>query len=191
MIDPTISRHSMSPEPSATPAHPPAPLIVRPESEHDADALRALHRAAFGGEVESRLVDDLRAAGDVRLSLVAEEAGRIVGHILFSELSIISAEGETLAGLALAPLAVHRDRQRQGIGSRLVAEGLALCRQQGWGPVIVLGEPAYYGRFGFTAPAARHLQSPWAGDYFLALDLRGSNSSFCGEVRYAAAFADL
>jgi putative acetyltransferase len=170
------------------------PFTLRFATHTDRAAIFALHQAAFSGIAEARLVEALHESGDVRLSLVAVQDGEIVGHVLFSELSVTTPDGGTIAGLALAPLAVHPDWQRQGIGTELVQTALQQLRQQGWGLVLVLGEPDYYGRFGFTAAAARGLQSPYAGEYFLALDLRGetdAQSFLRGEVVYPAPFSDL
>ena len=101
--------------------------IIRPETPADCEAIREVNRLAFGGEDESRLVDALRDGGYVRLSLVAELDGRVVGHILFGDLPIVMTSG-TVEALALAPLAVVPDRQREGIGSMLVSEGLRASR---------------------------------------------------------------
>lgn len=157
-------------------------------------AIFALHQAAFGGDAEANLVEALHESGDVRLSLVAEQGGEIVGHVLFSELSVITPDGAAIAGLALAPLAVHPNWQRRGIGTELVQTALQQLQRQGWGLVLVLGEPDYYGRFGFTADAARDLHSSYAGKYFLALDLQQQTTTGTrvqGRVAFPAPFADL
>jgi putative acetyltransferase len=167
---------------------------TRPASDADRTAIFTLHRAAFGGDAEARLVESLHESGDVRLSLVAEQDGEIVGHVLFSELSVMTPTEEEVAGLALAPLAVHPDWQRRGIGTELVRAALQQLRAEGWGLVLVLGEPDYYSRFDFTTAAARGLQSPYAGEYFLALDLQGETAAgtfLRGEVLYPAPFSDL
>lgn len=130
--------------------------LVTPADHAD---VRDLNLAAFGGAAEADLVEALRADGDVILELVAEEAGAIVGHILFSRLW---ADSEGLY-VALAPMAVAPERQRQGIGGRLVNGGLEFCQEFGVHAVAVLGHPDYYPRFGFTAEAAARLKSPYAG----------------------------
>src|SRR3954447_21021718 len=96
-------------------------IVIRPEGDDDHAAIREVNRLAFGQDDESSLVDALRAGGQARVSLVAEVANRVVGHILFSALPIVTMRG-TVDALALAPLAVIPDRQRQGIGSALVRE---------------------------------------------------------------------
>ena len=133
--------------------------MIRLATSPDHGAIRALNLAAFEGGAEADLVEALRADGDVALELVAEEGGAIVGHILFSRLW---ADSEGLY-MALAPMAVSPQRQRQGIGGRLVAGGLELCQEFGARAVVVLGHPDYYPRFGFTAEAAAKLKSPYSG----------------------------
>lgn len=161
---------------------------IRAETQTDLDAIRQVNRAAFGQDNEARLVDALRDGGYLRLSLVAEREGRIVGHILFSDLPIITVDA-TIAALALAPMAVLPEFQRQGIGSELVRRGLELCRQQGHQIVIVLGHREFYPRFGFSAGLARPLVSPFSGDVWMALELvEGSLRDVAGRVEYPPPF---
>ena len=161
---------------------------VREEEPRDAEGIREVNRLAFGQEDEARLVDALRDGGYARLSLVAEEDRRVVGHILLSDLPIITREG-TLPALALAPLAVLPARQRQGIGSRLVRQGLSACADAGHRVVVVLGHPAYYPRFGFSAQLAERLKAPFSGPAFMALELMpGALADVAGEVRYPPPF---
>jgi predicted N-acetyltransferase YhbS len=163
-------------------------LTVRAETPQDLEAIREVNRRAFGQEDEARLVDALRDGGYARLSLVAEEGGRIVGHILFSDLPIVTQVG-TLPALALAPMAVLPDRQRQGIGSRLVREGLRACAEAGHRIVVVLGHADFYPRFGFSARLAEPLQAPFSGPSFMALELvPGALANVAGQVRYAPPF---
>src|SRR5262249_35592014 len=136
------------------------PLIIRPELASDLDAIREVNQLAFGQEDEARLVDALRAGGYVRLSLVAQHDERVVGHILFSDLPIITDTG-TIPALALAPMSILPKFQRQGIGSDLVRRGLDLCRENGHRIVVVLGHPDFYRRFGFTPELAQPLLSPF------------------------------
>jgi putative acetyltransferase len=123
---------------------------IRPERPDDIAAIQAVNRQAFGQADEAVLVDALRDGGFAVASLVAEDAGRIVGHILFSRLPV-AAGGRIVEGAALAPMAVMPDRQREGIGSALVRAGLVACRAAGIAAVVVLGHPDYYPRFGFSA----------------------------------------
>jgi putative acetyltransferase len=163
-------------------------LTVHAETPEDLEAVRQVNRKAFGREDEARLVDALRGGGYARLSLVAEEAGRVVGHVLFSDLPIVTQAG-TLHALALAPVAVLSDRQRQGIGSRLIREGLRTCAEAGHRVVVVLGHPLYYPRFGFSARLAERLKAPFSGPAFMALELvPGALADVTGEVRYPPPF---
>ena len=164
-------------------------IIIRPESTADEDAIRHVHRLAFGQDDEARLVDELREGGFVRVSLVTERAGRVVGHILFSDLPIITGV-ETVAALALAPMAVVPELQNQGIGSALVRRGLEACRQEGHRVVVVLGHAHFYPRFGFSPLLAAHLESPFSGkDSFMALELMpGSLDGVVGRVQYPPPF---
>src|SRR5438270_801927 len=113
--------------------------VIRAETKGDETTIREVNRMAFGRDDEGRLVDALRAGGHARVSLVAEEGGRVIGHILFSELPIVTARG-VVEALALAPLAVIPNFQRQGNGSALVREGLKACREQGHRIVVVVGD---------------------------------------------------
>ena len=165
-------------------------LVIREEIAGDAEALRGLLEPAFGGPAEAQLVDDLRADGDVLVSLIAEIDGVIAGHILFSPLPIASG-GSTQRAAALAPLAVAPAWQGRGVGSRLTQDGIEACRRLGLDGIVVLGAPALYGRFGFTAAAAASIRSVYAGGpAFMALTLR-PDLTLEGEARYAPAFAAL
>lgn len=163
-------------------------VTVREETPEDLEAIREVNRQAFGRDDEARLVDAIRDGGYARVSLVAEEGGLVVGHVLFSDLPIVTQAG-TLHVLALAPVAVLPDRQRQGIGSRLIREGLRACAEAGHRAVVVLGHPAYYPRFGFSARLAERLQAPFSGPAFMALELTpGALAGVTGEVRYPPPF---
>jgi putative acetyltransferase len=164
-------------------------LIVRAEADGDGAAVFALHRAAFGGEDEGCLVEALRRGGQARLSLVAELGGAIVGHVLLSDLAIVTPAGE-VAALALAPLAVVPPHQRQGIGAELVRQSLAAARDSGHRIVVVLGEPAYYGRFGFSVRLAAPLESPYPPAYLQALELApGALAGVAGRLVYPPPFS--
>jgi putative acetyltransferase len=168
-----------------------ASLSVREESAADHDTIRDVNRLAFGRDDEARLVDALREVGVARVSLVAELGGQVVGHIHFSGLAIDTGRGEVEA-LALAPLAVLPRQQNRGVGSALVREGLRVCRERGHRIVIVLGHPAFYPRFGFSAGLARPLWSPYSGESFMALELTpGALEGVEGEVRYPPPFEGL
>src|SRR5262249_57294881 len=102
----------------------------------------------------------VRDGGYARVALLAEHEGQAVGHVLFSDLSIVGATG-TVPALALAPLAVVPEHQKRGIGSALLRRGLEACRAQGHRVILVVGHPDYYPRFGFSADLAARLQSPY------------------------------
>lgn len=125
-------------------------------------AVRTVNEQAFGQPAEAGLVEMLRASCGEALSLVAEDAGVVVGHILFTPV-VVEGDAGRVAGMGLAPLAVHPDRQREGIGSRLVERGLEILRGRGCPFVVVVGHPGYYPRFGFERASARGLSSQWPG----------------------------
>ena len=146
-------------------------VTIRPETSADHEAIRYVNRLAFGQDDEARLVDALRDGGYLRVSLVAERAGQVVGHILLSDLPILTEAG-TVPALALAPMAVLPGFQKLGIGSALVRRGLDECRRQGHRIVVVVGHPHFYPRFGFSPRLAANLASPFSGrESFMALEL--------------------
>ena len=130
-------------------------FIIRSELPEDIPPIFEVNLQAFGQDGEARLVNALRNDGDYlrELSLVAVSGDRVIGHILFPPITIVSDAGET-AALALAPLAVHQDFQCRGIGAALINEGLRECRRRGHRIVVVVGHPGYYPRFGFTPPGS-------------------------------------
>ncbi|BCL75209.1 N-acetyltransferase [Jeongeupia sp. HS-3] len=156
-----------------------------------ADAIRELVTAAFGQPDEAGLVDALNDAGRVSLALIAEADGLVVGHLLFSPVSVAGVAGEVVG---LAPLAVAADWRRQGIGKALVEAGLAALKARGAAAVVVLGDPAYYGRFGFESAARFGLACEYEvpAEYFMALELWPDALAFAaGTVAYAPEFAAL
>src|SRR5262245_34040539 len=137
---------------------------IRGERPGDEAAIRHVHEAAFRGSAEGRLVDALRGAGLVspEASLVAVAAGgEVVGHVLFSAIAL-EVDGRDVPAAALAPLAVLPACQRAGVGTRLVREGLVRLPALGYRAVIVVGDHAYYVRFGFSQALAAPLASPYA-----------------------------
>jgi putative acetyltransferase len=163
-------------------------ITIRPETALDHEAIHRVNRLAFGRDEEARLVDALRREEYMRLSLVAEVEGEIIGHILFSYLPIIT-ENRLLPALALAPMAVMPEHQRRGIGSELVRRGLELCREQGYRIVIVVGHPEFYPRFGFSAELATPLVSPFTGEAWMAAELTpGALAGVTGRVEYPPPF---
>ena len=134
--------------------------MIRDEAAGDASAVRAVNEEAFGSPLEAGIVDALRADCEDRLSLVADEGGAIVGHILFTPVEIGAAEGP-IRGYGLAPMAVRTGWQRRGIGSALVAEGTRRLRQSGAPFVFVIGHPDYYPRFGFERASRYGVRCQW------------------------------
>lgn len=166
-----------------------APLVIRVEQPGDIPHIRDIVAHAFGQRGEADLVDQLRADGDALVSLVAvAENGELVGHILFSRLPIEGAKGRVTDAAALAPLAVRPEHQRKGVGTALTKAGIRACTARGLAAIIVVGDPKFYQRFGFSAAAARGLRSPYAGDACMALELKPGGLRAKGTVRYAAAF---
>lgn len=161
-------------------------MHIRPEQPGDEPAIDAVHRATFPGEDEAKLVDALRAADRLSISLVAVDIERIVGHIAFSPVAIDGVE----CGLGLAPVAVVPDYQRKGFGGKLMHEGLAAAKQSGTGFVVVLGHPEYYPRFGFQRASERGLKNIYgADDAFMVMELKdGALSGDGGMVTYGPEF---
>jgi putative acetyltransferase len=166
-------------------------MKIRNETPDDFTAIYQLHRDAFGQEDEARLVDALREGGWMALGLLVEDAGQVVAHIAFSRLEIRADDG-AVSALALAPVAVTPARQHEGIGAALIQESLAQCAESGHGIVLVLGDPAYYGRFGFSGELAQPLESEYACEAFMALELRpGALANITGRVIYPRPFTEL
>jgi len=165
-----------------------SPLHIRHEQLSDRQQIHTVNRAAFGRPEEADLITDLQREGADLISLVAELDDKIVGHILFTRMTIETQHG-SIPAVSLAPMAVLPAHQIQTIGSQLVRRGLTELRQRGERIVLVLGHTNYYPRFGFSPDKARMLKSPFPPDAFMALELAdGTLSGVEGTVRYAAAF---
>ena len=165
-------------------------VTLRREAAADIPAVRALNDLAFGGTVEGAIVDALRAGCTGALSLVAEEGGRVVGHIFFSPVAVAGMSGTEAMGLA--PMAVAPDRQRRGIGAALIGHGLQELLRRGCSLVVVLGHPEYYPRFGFV-PAARYgLRCQWEGvpeeAFMVRFLVPARKGTVSGVVRYRKEF---
>lgn len=164
--------------------------VIREEQPGDRGAVREVNEGAFGQPAEAGLVEALHRECAVVVSLVAEIAGAVVGHILFSPVEVESPAGKRLVGLA--PMAVAPELQRQGIGSLLVRAGLERCGAAGFDGVVVVGHPEYYLRFGFVPARQFGLRCEYdvPSEVFMALELPGrSLAGASGLVRYHAAFA--
>ena len=159
-------------------------MDVRAELTSDHDAVHTVVEAAFGQPAEADLVDALRRDGDVEISLVAVEGDAVIGHILLSRMAA------PVRALGLAPVSVLPGHQGKGVGSKLIQESLTLAKADGWEAVFLLGDPAYYSRFGFRTDIAESFASPYAGPYFMALELAdGALVGKAGDVGYPRAFA--
>ncbi len=168
-------------------------IDVRPERLTDHARVDEIQQAAFGRVGEARLVQELRRRSNPHLSLVAEVAGEVVGHVMFSPVSIEGAsQAPPMAGLA--PVAVAPDFQGRGAGSALVRSGLRECVPLGWQAVFLVGAPAYYGRFGFelAAPGGLRYESEAFDHVFQRIELVPDVLSGCsGWIRYHEAFSEL
>lgn len=161
--------------------------MIRPEAPGDADLIRhitdmAFRSAAHRSGTESAIVEALRAGGALTLSLVAQTEDTLAGHVAFSPVAI---DGRTCNWFGLGPVSVRPDRQRQGIGAALIREGLSRLAAIGAKGCVVLGDPHYYGRFGFEHdPALRFDGAP--PEYFLRLTM--ADGAPAGAVTYHPAF---
>jgi putative acetyltransferase len=166
-------------------------MQIRLERPADVAAIHAINGAAFETSAEADLVDALRVRAAPIISLVADHDGSIVGHILFSPVSLTGHDELKIMGLA--PMAVVPGQQRRGIGSALVREGLEHCRALGSGAVVVLGHPEFYPRFGFVPALRFGITSEYdvPDEAFMALELEiGVLEGKPGTVRYHPTFAD-
>lgn len=166
-------------------------IDIREERAEDIPGIREVNRRAFPQESEMMLVDLLRRRGKVSVSLVAAEGEAILGHILFSPVTL-EPDGAALRGVGLGPVAVLPERQGQGLGRRLIESGLASCQQRGYDLVVLLGDPALYGRFGFIPAAEFGLDNEYgAGEAFQVRELNpGCLKTAGGLVRYAPEFKE-
>ena len=167
-------------------------MLVRNEEEKDLVAVHAVNASVFESSAEANLVDALRKQAHPVVSLVAEDSKAIVGHILFSPVSLSGHPGLKIMGLA--PMAVTLAHQNKGIGSALVRAGLERCKELGFGAIVVLGHPEYYPRFGFS-PSARfgigcEYEAP--EEAFMVVELQPSYlRSKSGTIKYHAAFKNV
>lgn len=165
---------------------------VRPETPADYAAVEQLTRTAFNNEAEVKLIRKLRQAQDDCIALVAEQHGKVVGHILFSPATLQPYPNTRL--MVLAPMAVSNVLQHQGIGSALVRAGLERCKKREIQAVVVLGHPAYYPRFGFSPASQFNVRCPWQvpDNTFMLLALNPvALKGRSGQVLYHPAFTEL
>jgi putative acetyltransferase len=159
-------------------------MLIRDEDPADRAAIAAVTTAAFKQPAEAKLVEALRASGDAVISLVAESGDTIVGHVMLSQMA---SPAHTLG---LAPVSVDPAHQNRGVGHKLITLALERARRDGWDAVFVLGDPAYYTRFGFRVDAAAKFDTPYPKDHMMALALTpGALDSLSGAIAYAPAFS--
>jgi putative acetyltransferase len=157
--------------------------MIRPEKPSDYAAIHALHSAAFGSSLEAELIGRLRADGDAVIALVAVDDDQLTGHVMLSRMR------SPPRALGLGPVAVRLGHRRQGIGARLIEKGIAPAKAGPWDIVFVVGDPAYYGRFGFRADDATRFGSAYSGPHFMVLALTPNARTMAGPAEYAAAFS--
>ncbi len=166
-------------------------MLFRAEQSVDEKPIFAVNKAAFATDAEARLVDMLRSDSDLAFSQVAEEKGSIIGHIALSPMDVIADE-KPVRALGLGPVAVMPKRQLEGLGSQLVQAAIHWARTNQWQLIILLGNPRYYSRFGFSVEDAKPFASPFAGPYFQALWLDETvQKPQSGRAEYAPAFGRL
>jgi putative acetyltransferase len=168
---------------------------VRPEIRADERAISEIHRLAFGGDGEAKLVEALRETESYipALSLVALQGGRVMGHVLFTNVELVpddDANGGPRPILSLAPLAVHPEVQKQGIGRTLVESGLRRASTRIEPLVVVLGHPEYYPKFGFVPAAQYEIRNPFPTDdsHYMARRMPAYRPAGPATVRYPPEF---
>lgn len=167
-------------------------MIIRREKPEDVDAIYRVNEQAFGSKLEPEFVDKLRKSNVVTLSLVAEQDGCIVGHILFTPVTVES-DNSSFDALTLSPLAVLPEYQKQGIGGRLVKAGLEKCRDLGHELVTVLGHAEYYPRFGFVPAGSLGISCEFEAppEAWMILELKpGALAGRTGTVKFQPQFRE-
>ena len=167
-------------------------LVIRPEKPEDVAAIRQVNEEAFGGQNEADIIEKLRSRQAFTLSLVATRTDKVIGHILFSPVTIES-ESESYAALGLGPVAVLPPYQNKGIGSQLVRTGIEICRKAGHEVIVLVGHPTYYPRFGFLRASTYDLKCEYdvPDEAFMALELHQSAlEGRSGTVKFRPEFSE-
>jgi len=165
-------------------------LVICPETSENSAVIRNVNEAAFGSSIEADLVEKLRSRQAYTLSLVATDGDKVIGHILFSPVTIESGN-TSFEALGLGPMSILPSYQRKGVGSQLVRTGLQECKRLGHEVVVVLGHSDYYPRFGFVPASTYGIKSSYdvPDEVFMALELRkGALSGRSGVVKYQPEF---
>ena len=162
------------------------------ETSEDRASVRHVHQQAFGQSDEADLVERLHTANKASIALVATLNGQVVAHVLFSPV-VLDPVRPHFKAVGLAPVAVLPEYQKQGIGSRLIREGLEACRDAGYGAVVVLGDPAYYSRFRFSRARDHGLSNEYyADEHFMVTALReGVLDGVSGMLKYQPEFQEV
>ncbi len=167
-------------------------MKIRSEQAHDIKGIRKINLNTFETDAEANLVDALRSSGTDLISLVADENDRIIGHILFSPVTIEDSPDIKIMGLG--PMAVLPIWQGKGVGTKLVNEGLRSCLKSGYKAVVVLGHPEYYPRFGFKSSVNFGIHSKYnvPEEVFMVKELQqGALDEVTGTVKYHQVFDEL
>ncbi|MCA8888791.1 MAG: N-acetyltransferase [Parvularculaceae bacterium] len=164
-------------------------LHIREASDDDRPAVLRVVEAAFGRKDEAEIVTRLWADDAAALEIIGEINGEIIGYCGFS---VVTAEPELRGSvIGIAPVAVAPAHQNAGVGAAMIETGIAYCRTRGASLIVVLGEPAYYGRFGFKPASTKNMR--WAaldaGDAFQLIDFAGLNETPARQIHYHSAFA--
>ena len=170
-------------------------MTVRPERDADADAIRAVNDAAFGGPLEGGIVDGIRGTDrwiDGGSMVTEDGTGAIVGHLLLSEGDLVAADGATRRIWMLGPVAVVPAQQRRGIGTALMRAAIALATDRGQPVICLLGHASYYPRFGFEPARAIGIEPPrpWKDANWLALRLPAWDPDVRGTAHFPPAFPE-
>ena len=167
-------------------------MNIRPETKQDKTAIQEINQSAFETFAEAKLVDTLREQCHSIISLIAEENREVVGHIMFSPVTLRGSPDLKIMGLA--PMAVFPKYQRQGIGSALVQTGLDECKKHDFGAVVVLGHTNYYHKFGFIPAAQFGIDCEYEvpGDAFMVVELQPNYLSGAkGKIIYHSVFSNV
>ena len=158
---------------------------VRPFEAEDAAEVRALLESSFETPLEADLAEALRADGDAEIEWVADSAEGVIGYIILSKMTA------PVHALGLGPIATHTDYRKQGVAASLIESSLALATANGWTNVFLLGDPKFYGQFGFSSEKAAAFESAYPAPYWQVSVLDEDEAPTSGKAIYAGAFQRL